>query len=486
MAYKLISVTAPPPVGAITLPAWAVNPVGTGVSWNGGRAVYSTDPYNFINFELGAHNDRWVDYVNGNNSNAGTSSGTAWKTIPFAIANTPSPGVINILDSYIGYENKGVIATLTVNGLFKFKSVAPGGRTRWVAMRESRNQASFSWQSVGSAGCWKSSTSSAKDYRAQFDPRTLDSLFKMPTPILRAGSIDEAVTTPLRQFWDSATSALYVNLPDGAMPDPFVNWLYTESPYRHEFQQTDTAGILLFENCDFLSNNATTGDSGANVRFRMTNSSPTMLANTASLGFDNCLMYGGASNNLALLDTQIMALRNTFSRYAGADNFNYHNSKTDGGKGDWQTAYEDGCWSLDAGYTGFFTHSGNSHNGSTTHDNSNIFRANSIHARTRGACIADVNNVGSLNYGCGAGVPGGGAPNALFWHDRYNGAGTSKGMVVWGCYQVPLLDPNSYATSDIQQAGGAGNKGYIEIGYWGGTPTRALDGTAYNLSGVPL
>ena len=476
------------PVQSITLPGTFNNTLSANILSDGQQIQYLRNPYDLIDFTLsGSFTNYYINYATGSNAANGLTTGTAWQTFDHAMANMTLPAVLNIQDEILGYLSNSGTAGVTFTGKLKIKSASPSGRTIIAAMRESYTVGTFSWAASGANGAYVSSTASAKYYRAQFDARFKDEK-GIPAPIRSAASAAACQTTRGTYFWDGASS-LYVHMYDDRIPDPATGWLYTESPYRLELQQTLTtsAGVLLMENLDFLSNTGTAQLAG--FRYRPSYAGSSAVINGNQIGFRNCNGYGASGNQFEIYDADVVAMDNCHARWSRFDGFNYHSFRTIDVKGEYMTVYENGCTSFFAGYDGFADQPAlsTSTNGSTAHDSMHILRTNGSFGACRGAVVADVNGVHSLNYNIGAGDPGAAAdPKALYWHEKYLSAGTTKEMLLWGCYGSNSGDAATFITTNVAQAGGSANNGTIKIQHWRGQPDGAISGAATDINGNPL
>lgn len=477
------------PIQSVTLPVTFNNKLSARLYSDGNAVRYIVNPYDIMDFtRYEAVTNYYIDYTAGNNANNGLTSGTAWKTYDYAYANMTSPAVLNVKDEIVGYLSKITSGTpISFSGKLKVRSASPSGRTIFASMRESYDLASFSWTASGASGAYVSTTASAKFYRAQFDAKFKDNN-GIPLPITAAADAATCQTTRGTYFWDAAASDLYVHMHDGRIPDPANGWLYTESPYQHGFSQVldTTSGVLLFENIDFLSNVGTA--TNANFRFRPVTAGSTMAPNQSYVGLRNCLAYGGSANQFEIYDAGVTALDNCHAKWSRSDCFNYHSFKTDGTKGEYMTIYENDCSGFFSGFVGFADQPalGTSANITTAHDSMHILRTNTVAGMSRGAVVADVNGCHSLNYNVSSGDPGAGSPKALFWHEKYLGAGTTKEMLLWGCYGTDGGAADVFITSDTAQGGGSANNGDITIQHWRGQVNGKLEGSAFDIDGNPL
>jgi hypothetical protein len=472
------------PMGEITLPGTFNNPLNARIYWDGSAVRFYQKPYDLIDFTLSETcNHYYVNYTTGNNANPGTTEGSPWKTWDYARVNAVSPAVIHMKDDWVGYLSAGSTAGVVFSGKFKIIGEGPTGRTRFVSMRESYDAAFFNFVASGSAGAYVSNALTSNDYyRAQFDRKYLDAR-GIPMPIVVAASQAACEATPGTFWWDSGTFKVYVHMIDNRKPNPADGWMYTRSAYRTELQQAlDTvAGVILVENLEFCANSGAV--STAAFRYRpVTTGAPTL----ARMGMKNCLAYGNG-NGFEIYDADVIVKENCHARYSHVDGHNYHSFVTTGQKGEFITVYEYDCSAYDNGFNLFPDQVAlsASSNGSTSHDSMHIVRANVFCGDCNGAVIADVNGVHSLNYNVQAARPKGtGSPKACFWHDAYQGVGTTKKMFLWGC---SAFDDGDTTVSLIDYtAQGGGQNGDIHVQYWLGQTYGKVVGPLKDFAGTVL
>ena len=475
------------PLGNIPFPVEFNNPLECSLYWDGQKVSYDVKPYDILDFEqYTIVNEYFVNYSEGNNANLGTSSGTgnSWKTLDYAVDNAVSPAVITLEDNLVGYLSSSA-AVKTFSGKLKIKGKGTKGRTIIAAMRESYDKASFAWTQTGASNAYKSNTLSAKNYRSMFDNNYLNEK-GVPRPMLAASNFAECENTAGTFYWDSGTSTLYVHMYDGREPDPVDGWIYTESPFDFEIQQSGNSSndVLLIENCMFVSNNGNT-ISGAAFRYRPVSSGSTT---SARIGLRNVLALGHSSNGIEIYDASIIATDNCHAWYNHADGLNYHSFVTTGTRGEYITVYEHDCTAMNNGWDKWADQTvlGTSSNGSTAHDSMHIVRTNTVAAMCNGAVIADVNGCLSFNCNVLAGKPntgGSASPKTMFWHEKYQGAGLNKRMYLWGCSAHTDNETGVSLTNTIEQAGGDVNKGEIRVKYWRGQTDIDAVGSIFDFDG---
>lgn len=452
--------------------------------FNGNEVVYLQDPYDAIDFTKKpdtAINVYYVNYQTGNDSNNGTSTGTAWKSLHKARQSAVEPAIIYLMDEWIGYLSI-VNLSATWNGRFKIASGHPSGKTRICNMREEYSQATFNFNYEGS-GCWSTSEASTSSTifsylgYASFDAKYPDENGgAMPLP--QAASSAACIATPGTQFHDSVGKKKYIHLIDGRKPNPADGWIYSFPVGGWNVQQASTsAGVFLLENLHFYLNAGSADNAG--VRYRHS----TSAVNDSRYGVKGCLSYGASGNGFEIYDAQIVAISNSKARYNRRDNFNYHSFVSTGTKGAYMTVYEYCCNGAFAGYDGFANQPSLSAscNASSAHDSINIERTSCNHGGGNGATIADVNGCVSVNWFVKAGPATGGIPKSCFWQENYLKAGTYDGMWLWGCQAHNNGDSSVKLITNEAQADNQNGQVYVK--YWQGQTNGAIVGSLKDFAG---
>lgn len=471
------------PVGAITLPAVFNNTLGVTLRSTGSAIAYTTPkPYDMIDFERqGPTNQYYVSWATGNDSNAGTSGSAPWKTLDHALATAASPAVINILDKEVGNGSRSSATIPQPNGKFKIKGVA--SRSIIHGRRETDDVTTFAWSASGAAYVTTVGRA-ANIYRAHFDGNYRDG-YGIPTPLTLASSIANCQATPGTFYWNSGTSALYVHMIDGRVPDPDDGWIYHEIGSTYEIRQTATtsAGVILYENLEYMAN-VGIADSGGNVRYRPVT---TGSANGAMVGFKNCLSYGASGAGFQVYDADVCVMERCVAAYNHSDGFNYHSFISSGTHGEFITVYENNCVAYNNGFDGMADQAtlGTSSNGTTSHDSLHILRTNGNYHHSNGAVFADVNGVVSVGIGCIVQYPTGTAnPKACFWHSG-TGFGSHYGMYLWGCAAYDNGDGSTILVDNNGTPNGESN-GQIYLQSWRGQTSGSVTGTLKDWSGNVL
>lgn len=471
------------PTGTITLPAAFNNQLNLAPYWDGNTVKWPLNPYDAIDFDNTTATNYYVAYATGSDTNAGTTSGAPFKTFKkaadaVAALAAGSSVIIHLLDNYVGYLSLASLALSSFSGRnVKVKGEGAAGFTRFVMMREDWTQSSFAWAAHGTAGAWKSNAATvAGNYSMQFYLNG----DKIPMPLVSTGQSAASVqSTAGTSFWDGAY--LYVHLPNGAQPNPFVNWEYSNNATF--FALTGDSGALLFENCGWF-----TSAGGANFNgFNFRSVADTNFLSQTRLGLRNCFGYGSSGNIFGFYDAQIVVFDKCTTAYARNDLFNVHAHQTTGTKGAYITSYETDCVGHHAGFRGFNDGASGttSDNVSTRHDSMHALRANGTYGECNGAVVADVNGVVSVNLNCSAAHPGATAnPKACFWHSG-TGAGSSYGMYLWGCTATNDGDSSTVLLTNSGTANGEAD-GQIYVAHQRGQTNGTVVGALKDWNGNAL
>jgi hypothetical protein len=454
--------------------------------YNGEFLEYLQNPYDVIDFTNNpdtAINSYYVNFVSGNNLNAGTSSGAAWKTLTYAFTTAVSPAIIYLEDYFIGTNSLSGTAP-TLSGNFKIVGAHASGKTLMSSMNENYTKATFNWTDETN-GCWSTSTATTTAIIfsrlgfACFDLKYPDQ-YGGAMPLPQAASSAACIATPGTQFHDVATSTKYVHLIDGREPDPYDDFIYSQARSGLVILQgAASGGCILLENIDYYMNAGAATTAACRYRHATT------ATNTSKYGVRNCLSYGASGNGFEVYDADVAVMDNCHAAYNHLDNFNYHSFQSTGTKGEYITVYEYKCTGWQPGYLGFVGQpaASTSANSSTCHDSSHIERASCNHGGGTGATIADVNGCVSVNWCIDSGPPIGGSPEACFWQENYLAAGTYNGMWLWGCSAHDDDNATVQLLNNTAQVGGSPNDGQIYAKYWRGKTSGAVVGTVKNFDG---
>ena len=472
------------PIGTVSPPVQFNDVLNLKRHYNGEFLEYLQNPYDVIDFTNNpdtAINSYYVNFVTGNNANAGTSSGAAWKTLTYAFTTAVSPAIIYIEDKFVGTNSLSATGP-TLSGNFKIVSAHASGKTLMSSMNENYTKATFNWADETN-GCWSTSTATTDATifgrlgLACFDLKYPDQ-YGGAMPLPQAASSAACIATPGTQFHDVAASKKFVHLIDGRKPDPFDDFIYSQARSGLVILQGAASnGCILLENihCYMNAGAATT----AGFRYRHS----TTATNTSRYGLRNCLSYGASGNGFEVYDADVAVMDNCHAAYNHIDNFNYHSFQSTGTKGEYITVYEYKCAGWQPGYLGFVGQpaASTSANSSTCHDSIHIERASCNHGGGTGATVADVNGCVSVNWCIDSGPPIGGSFRGSFWQDNYLKAGTNDGMWLWGCSAHDNNDPlNSLITNQAQIGS---TTGQVYVKYWRGKTDGSIIGTLKNFDG---
>lgn len=446
-----------------------------GSGWRFTRSRY--DVLDFTRWADPADITHWYqDYATGNDADDGLSEANAKKTWDDLVADILAAHtagdmiVIHLLGDYLGTLAMTAKSYTQFDGLHvKVIGEGPQGFSVMLNMREDKLMAGWNWAAHGSDGAWKSNQATyAGNYPLQFFLGERDDEGRIPCPIVSTGQSAASVETDeLTSHWDG--TYLYVHLPNGAKPNPFVNWIYSNN--SASLQIRSDSGTVLFEHVDFF--HGTRGAAGDSLRTRSVTDSN--FLSDARLGLKDCYFYGATGNGLGTRDWAVVVREECGAAYCRNDLFNDHANQTTGDKGEYITVYEDRCSGHDAGYAGFADGltSSNSENGSTVHDGISIVRAGCRYWNNKDAPIADVGGGDSINYGPQVGPNLTGASSfypAAFVYEANTGEGTGRRMILIGASASD--DGEAYS---ILQTGTAADA-TIYVAEWQGSITARLSG----------
>lgn len=478
------------PVGDITLPAvfpdWIQN---LGPYWDGAQTRFRIDPYDYVDFTKDGTltvNEYWVNTVTGSNGNAGTSSGAAWATLIYAIANATSPAIIYIEDELLDWNAVG--NTLSPDGLFKIVGAhSSGAPTRVTNMLNTQTKATFNWNNEG-GGVWSTSaaTTTATIF-GRLGTACWDNKFQdehgLAMPLPDVGSQAACAAQAGTQFHDTANSKKYVHLLDGREPDPADGWMYSWSQSGLTLLQVSDTGVVLLENFRFYRN--AKNSSSVNLRYRHNNSTS---ANNSTFGAKNVSASGGSGDNFQIMDCAKKVLVDCHSRYAHHDGIDGSSFVTAGEKGRFIEGLEWNCSSLKNGANIFAEHVAltGSDNGFTCHSSQIVTRFDCIAADCEGAVFADVNGCLTFMANCFGARPGGDW-DIVFWSENYlKGTASDTGMYLLGCGAFDDGDATVDLISNINQAGGSASDGQVYVSHWRGQIDGGVTGTLKDFSGADL
>lgn len=461
-------VNVSPPSALISLPGtWNDQIGGTYVRNDNGTWTFDRSRFDAIDFTNWATlTEYYVNYSTGNDANAGTASGSPKKTMDSAFTAIAalaagSAAVVHCKDNHVGTLSwLGGSDSRLDNKKVKIIGEGSQGFTRKVNMREDKDQTAFSWTAHGTNGAWKSNTvGAAGEYVMQMWLGSLDSL-GIPTPIVTTGQNTSTVdSTELTSYWDGTT--LYVHLPGGVKPNPFLNWLYSNNFEGAAFLMD--SGTLLLQNFDFVAG----AKSVALNAFRLRSVTDANFVTTTRVGFKSARFYGASGNGLGMFDMAVTVVEDSSGAYCRNDIFNYHSHKSTGTKGQYQTVYAQRERGHSSGYTGFADGltPGDSDNISTCHDGIYIVRTGISGWNSKDLGIYDVGGCFSLIYGANIGpaVGASGSFRGGIGYEQLSGEGPSgtymliRGGVAGYATGAPALVNTGVGTVRLRDWRGASN-----------------------------
>jgi hypothetical protein len=386
----------------------------------------------------------YVDPVNGNDGNAGTSSGAALKKLATALAKTDVDQIILVLSAdYIarttdGWNNTQPTRSLSVINDTGFHFICPT-----VA-----SSVAPTWVAHGTmANCYKTTTTSANasnvtDFKPSSDeslsytdrygvtgiPSNMSSMRAFNTLTLVA--TEAAVGTTPGSWFHNGTDLVvraidsrnligdsYMqptnNSNSGRMPSIANATIYVRGidfvggrPFYSFVASATTGTKLVFERCSFQGANVVSGHNGLNVQ---------------------------AFQNVYLQDC--LEWKN------GADGFNYHSNEADGTTANTSpSVIEIGCM---GGWSGTTGSAGVSDNTTTSHDFANVIRINGIYLGSSDRVLADTNSAHSWNLGCHIGQ----AKTIAAGKESVASIGTASKVWLDSCYTESGSNAQWIATS---------------------------------------
>ena len=445
------------PAGQVELAPEYTNPLKARVFATYSPSKYEIqipDPDKLLVWHGGASpNVRYVNGTSGSDANTGTSA-SPWKSLAYALANTPTPAEIVLVNDFIYRDQSGLNSsgtpTTTLPERLKISSTAPSGKT---CLGSIEPHSSLTWTSVG-GGVYSASRSVVTSI---FDRKYLDSLGS-PSALKLVGSLTECTDTPGSAFLDYASgSTIYVHLLDNRAPDTSV--VVTLNVGSWNWVQADTGAVFL-ENLEcYLSRADFDG-----LRLSSSTTPNTAVFQTSNVGF-----LGASYNGLSIVRTNVVYNKSSFASYNGRDGFNYHDGVSSNSG---MSIYESTCFGGYAGAVSYVRDSvqTGSDNCSTAHDGMEILRVGCNYAYSKGGVVADVNGALSLNYGVSTAYSNTDDPllRRNFYHNA-DTTGTIRSMYLIGCSSDSENDCFAISTTTPSTA--------IKVKYWKGDIAAKVEGT---------
>lgn len=359
----------------------------------------------------------YVDPVNGNNSNNGSTPLLAKKSIINAITGT-SATTIEITGDFYDYVN-GLQGTLLNRDI---RIICPSG-TATVTTAALASDLVFSvdgtYPNTYSAVYAPSGLS---DNALDVTNLNADDIPIKLTPVADAATVN---STPNSIFTNNTTRRVYVRLFDDRAPD--ANFYYLRNLANINGQSTNR---LYVENVNFW------GSSGNVANLHNSNSSTTKQS-----VFVNCQFNYGLDNG-TYTSFYAQTFFNACSTYYNlGDGFDYIQSVASG--------FEFYCRGSYNGYDN------NNNNGSTAHDGAKVISVGGTYEYNRGKCIQDI-DVTTARYAVG--VTSGNSTSTVL-ADSYGWAvGSGTGLTTMWCIECTASGPQDgwkvFANSQLYWLGG--------------------------------
>jgi hypothetical protein len=461
-----------------SLPTDFPNPLSAEVNFNNDKFELLYANYDNLDFTVNeTYITFYVNYLNGNDNNIGTSIQNALKTFDKAIekANNANLSVeIILLDEIIGV-NSLQSSVYFINKSIKIKSGSPTGKTKITKINE-ENVNTFNW--VNNNNGTYSSSINQVDYSSCFDSKFKDEN-NAAKPMYPVNSMIDLNAIPGTFYFDNTT--MHVHMYDNRKPDN--DFIYNSDVDKAFYiKVTNSAATILLEGLDVYTNNH------GQIRSAFTIWNLT-APNTSKIGIKNCGGYGSSGNAFQIIDFQITVVEDSYAKYNRLDGFNYH-SNLGFPDGKYMTVYEHNVKSRKQGF-GLFKNqpalSYHSQNGSTAHDNMNILRVNCVHTETYGPVVADVDSVYSINYGVSAYKPNidfNSYNNACFYYlsNTFDPDSIDK-MILIGCRADNSSDDIGFVYSISNSSSTSAE---VIVNNWLGVTNANLFGLIKNSSGITL
>lgn len=410
-----------------TAPTGMNNPLGIWVDCDGRTFSFNKRPYELTDWtetETGITH-YYIDYVNGNDANAGTSAGAgnAWKTFGKAVSSAVDKSIIHLVDASVGYLSHTAGTPNFASRRIKIIGDNASGRTLFSGWRETYTAAYMTWVADGSA--FKSTASIVgTTVKAMLDGNHRDR-YGLPLPMPHVASLAVCKTTPGSWNWDGTT--LSVHMIDARTPNPTDGWIPVTS--FSNFNITSDVDLTI-ENCEFAYN----GGAASQASIRISNTTA-FVENTKKVALKNVLGFGSSGNAIHIYDAKTVALQECYGAHCYYDIFNYTTFISGGTRAQWMTVYEDNCFGHGTGYSWRENPSASSSNNITTgHGGLHVWRVNPGGYNVQNSFLADVNGCYSINFGASPRESQTGLFQYNYWYQKLSGEGSANAkMILIGC-----------------------------------------------------
>lgn len=389
-------------VGATGFPIILSTPVGFRWTTHGlriGRALsgvdFSTD-FDITSLIPTPTRTYFVNPISGNNGNAGTSEGTAFRDLTHALtrSDVDQIRIVGLTSDFVGLgvqswnnttNQARSIAVINRTG-FRYISAACAALPTWVATAGRSN--------VFETTIAAASARAATDLSLKVVPTYIDrnnvrrSLTNVPAKyrtLVRVASIAAVEATPGSMFHDGTN--LYVRAHDSRnlVGDQFM--IPTTETNNGRFTSTANNVQLYVEGLDFVGGNR--------AFYAFTNSTVTGLV----LAHNNCSFQGaGVGNGLAIQMAGTVYGYRSAAYDNNLDGFNYHSFASDASN----DATSPNCVEIECAGAGNGTtgSSGASDNASTAHEAVNLIRINCVYVDSSDRVMADTDFAHTWHIGC--------------------------------------------------------------------------------------
>lgn len=334
----------------------------------------------------------YVDPINGNNGNAGTTSGAPLKDLSAAIAkaDVDQIRIINLTDDFVARS------TIAWNGTQPTRSMSIINTTayRFVSAFASGTLPTFT--AHGSYANVYQSTTTAPSKMVDIasktqpvHPITGASITTVPPIFLTMTNVasPEAVRD-LAGSWHHDGTILYVRLFDNRTAIGDIKLIKCLGGNNGRMGNTDNITIYV-DKVDFV------GGTSFNCATSTSTFDPTLAMINCSFQASDTSV---SANGLAVKGKVTCYLKNCGAYYNAADGFNYHSFAGDGTDDvNSPTFFEDGCVSVGSGTTGS---AGTSDNASTAHEGADGIRLNCVYVNSDDRVLVDINFAETWNLGC--------------------------------------------------------------------------------------
>lgn len=351
-----------------------VLPINDGWTWTDAPISLLTDGVRFYtNFDVSINKNvstttYYVDPVNGNNSNNGTSEGTAFATVFKAYTVAVSGDTIIMLGSI--YSRTQFMQGNTIE-----KSINIIGKNKVTI--GTHDVLSYT-KTAGYTYIYQASRTNVYD--------VVDISLGEPYPYIKVASLSVCDSTPGTWYHDE--TILYIHTLDGLIPDN--NKILALLSVTQAVTTCTTENVRLY-----MENLSLFGGATGTLLFKnsVTYTTPSVYAKNCDFYF----AHGDTTNGNAvnILGAQYAFFQGCKAAYAKKDGFNYHAQN-----GRIPKAIEVNCTGSNNGDNSI-AGTENTNNGSTIHDGGQIIRVNSTYYGNMGCNVADV-HVGTkaLCLGC--------------------------------------------------------------------------------------